>query len=184
MEGWLKGRTHHELLSPKKKAKFELWTLKMVKPKKWFHQFPDAKKCPSLNAPYMVSLNAVGQLSTWKWTIWILDLWNYFWAKREISEVSGEACERSIDIDRVATPPDTLPTSHMTPSPPHQQACHFLAIHRDLAKSFWQFNALQWREKVVSAFMGRDLCHYVSMSHTTWFHSEWRHIFPFETWDA
>ena len=113
---------------------------------------------------HMVSLNAVRQLSKWKWTIWILDLWNYFWAKREIFEVSGEACERSIDIDRVPTPPDTLPTSHMTPSPPHQQACHFLTIHRDLAKSFWQFNASQWRENAVSAFMGRYLCHYVSMT--------------------
>ena len=135
----------------------------MAKLKKWFHQFPDAKKRPC-SMLHMVMLYAVGHLSKWIWTIWILDLWNYFWAKREVFEVSGEACERSIDIDRVATPPDTLPTSHMTPSPPHQQACHFLAIHRDLAKSFWQFNASQWRERAVSAFMGRDLCHYVSMT--------------------
>ena len=141
MEGWLKGRTHRELLSPKKKVKFKLWTLGMAKLKKWFHQFPDAKKRPC-SMLHMVMLYAVGHLSKWIWTIWILDLWNYFWAKREVFEVSGEACERSIDIDRVATPPDTLPTSHMTSSPPHQQACHFLAIHRDLAKSFWQFNAL------------------------------------------
>ena len=168
----------------KKRAKFELWTLKMAKQKNGFFSFLMQRRAPC-SMLYMVSLNAVGQLSKWKWTIWILDLWNYFWAKRVIFEVSGEACERSIDIDRVPTPPDTLPTSHMTPSPPHQQACHFLAIHRDLAKSFWQFNASQWREK--AAFMGRDLCHYVlawQWCHTTWSHSEWLNIFQFETWDA
>ena len=169
------------LLKKKQNSNFELW--KWWNQKNGFISFLMQRNAPR-SMLHMVSLIAVGQLSKWNWTIWILDLWNYFWAKREVFEVSGEACERSIDIDRVVTPPDTLPTSHMTPSPPHQQACHFLAIHRDLAKSFWQFNALQWREKVVSAFMGRDLCHYVSMSHTTWFHSEWRHIFPFETWDA
>ena len=48
-------------------------------------------------------------------------------AKWEIVEVSAEACERSIDIDRVATPPDICPPPiypppPLTHAPPHQQA--------------------------------------------------------------
>ena len=52
MEGWLKGRIHHELLSSKKKGKIRTLNFENGKTKKWFLQFPDAKKSPLLNALY------------------------------------------------------------------------------------------------------------------------------------